>query len=65
MNARRIARIWVAGLLPVWLFTLIHAIMTGDTPPYTERDWPTWAALGVWTVIVVAGDVIFLRRKGP
>jgi hypothetical protein len=58
-------KVWLVGYLAIWIAAKLHFFTTYNSPEYLERHWPFWAAMGVWTVIGIAGMAVLGRKLPP
>ena len=56
-RAPSVVKIWLAGVVPLWLAAKVHTLQTWESGQYLELHWPFWAVIVAWS-----GFVALLER---
>jgi len=56
-------KIWLAGIVPIYIAAKIHTFMTWDSGRYLARHWPFWAVMGIWTILIGVVDLVVRKRR--
>ena len=59
----RAAKIWLVGLVLIFVAAKVHTFMTWDSGRYLESHWPFWAAIAGWAVLAVLIDLLVGRAR--